>query len=269
VAETTISTPDGPQKVRDVKDGVVIIRTSDHGGTYLRRVLDKAQEWDREFPIEPQDWHFADIISRYAANDYAQAHDTAPDVWYTRLLTDALKVMSSKLPDGYKVEDGRYGVEILEDSEDEPEDATTTPPTSYGPNYDVLSCAKARDGRWIVLAHAPHKHHDRYATGVVPGQVGGYFATPEAARLSFVERIAEDYDLVVGPPHSIFVRPGDRNRLTNDAQGLKDRVADWRNADDLRATGDELAADADELAQSLQKLGILQRDVYTASELPG
>ncbi|MBD0734001.1 hypothetical protein BGM09_00820 [Streptomyces sp. CBMA29] len=117
------------------------------------------------------------------------------------------------------------------------------------------------------MGHAPHKHPDSYATGIVPGGSGKYFQTAEAAQLDYVQRIADDYGLVVGPPHSVLVRPGHGNILANHARAVKDSVEGWRTSDDLRPAGDALATRATELAKDLQKLKLFQRDVYTESEL--
>lgn len=102
---------------------------------------------------------------------------------------------------------------------------------------------------------------------------GDYFRDAQQARAWFARRIAESFKLVIGPPNSVIVREGDREMLTLDAQGVKQAAAEWNSAsgleDVMETAGDELESQAGDLAKRLQRLGVLNRMVYTSHEVGG
>lgn len=249
-----IETPDGPQRV-----DTVLISTSDHGGTFLRRVMDKAQEWNPTYTPGKDEWFFADTTAWSIARAYAKAHDTTHDVWYNELLTGALNVLSDKLPKGYRAEHGRFGVEIVEDF-GEIEDPNTTLPTHYG-SYEITLSFPTRDGRWFILGFDEHAAQP-YCTGVMPGSLGGYYGTPEAARHDFLERIVEDAGMVLGPAGSLVVRREDAEILTGHAKTVADHLHDWDTLDrDREDVANDLVATAQDLGTQMRSLGLFTEKI--------
>lgn len=138
--------------------------------------------------------------------------------------------------------------------------------------YRVQETFLTPEGTILLLGYDPHGVQ-QFVVGVHNQSSGRYFADGNKARRYFAQRIAESFDLVVGPKRSVAVPDNARELLTVDAESTRKAAREYTRASvaqdefEMEEAGKALEAGASRLAKQLQRTRIVTRLVYPTYEI--